>query len=119
VALDAAHLRRGRGGRRRERRRRRAGREGTGDEQPHPAPPPRRPARHSRQPRDDDDDGPSLKDAGARREEHDHLDGDDGASCYNLALTRRDARADDPTASGLFDKACQLGLVEACSAKPR
>ena len=43
-------------------------------------------------------------------------DGNDGASCYNLALTRRGASAGDATVAPLYAKACSLGLREACNA---
>ena len=45
-------------------------------------------------------------------------DGSDGPSCYDLAVTRPRTGADDPVASALFAKACQLGFAEACGSKP-
>jgi TPR repeat protein len=39
----------------------------------------------------------------------------DGASCFNLALTLRATNAADPTAAGLVAKACKLGLPQACA----
>jgi TPR repeat protein len=43
-------------------------------------------------------------------------DGNDGASCYNLATVKR-ATGDEGGAKGLFARACTLGLQEGCSAR--
>jgi hypothetical protein len=40
--------------------------------------------------------------------------GDDAAGCYDLALLRGAARADDPAVPPLLDRACGLGLPQAC-----
>ena len=42
-------------------------------------------------------------------------DGNDGASCFNLALTRRQASSNDSTIGPLLERACSLGLAEACT----
>jgi TPR repeat protein len=41
-------------------------------------------------------------------------DGNDGPSCFNLAVARRAANASDPTVAGLLAKGCELGSREAC-----
>lgn len=41
-------------------------------------------------------------------------DGNDGASCYNLAVVGG-ATGDDAAAKALFAKACTLGLAQACA----
>ena len=41
-------------------------------------------------------------------------DGNDGPSCYNLAVARRAANAADPTVAALLAKSCELGSREAC-----
>jgi uncharacterized protein len=43
-------------------------------------------------------------------------DGNDGPSCYNLAVARRSANAGDPTIATLLAKGCELGSREACDA---
>jgi TPR repeat protein len=54
--------------------------------------------------------------AKAARDYQSGCDANDGASCFNLAVTRRAANAADPTAEPLLAKACQLGLPQACTA---
>jgi TPR repeat protein len=41
-------------------------------------------------------------------------DGNDGPSCYNLAVARRAANAADATVAPLLAKSCELGSREAC-----
>jgi TPR repeat protein len=41
-------------------------------------------------------------------------DGNDGPSCFNLAVARRAANAGDPTVAALLSKGCELGSREAC-----
>jgi TPR repeat protein len=43
-------------------------------------------------------------------------DGNDGPSCYNLAMARRSANPGDPTIAALLAKGCQLASREACDA---
>jgi TPR repeat protein len=53
------------------------------------------------------------------RARHDYrigCDGNDGASCYNLAVVRRQENAADPSVQALIARACTLGLPEACAA---
>ena len=40
--------------------------------------------------------------------------GNDGPSCFNLAVARRAANAGDPTVAALLAKGCELGSREAC-----
>jgi TPR repeat protein len=54
--------------------------------------------------------------AGALRDYEAGCDGNDGVSCYNLALTRQAASAADPATAALLAKACKLGSAEACGA---
>jgi TPR repeat protein len=60
--------------------------------------------------------GGEIDIARARGDYQAGCDGNDGPSCYNLALTRREASADDPNILPLLAKACALGLPEACNA---
>jgi TPR repeat protein len=41
-------------------------------------------------------------------------DGNDAASCYNLAVIVRTARADDPSIGAPLERACSLGVADAC-----
>ena len=43
-------------------------------------------------------------------------DGNDGPSCYNLAVARRSANPGDPTVAALLAKGCELASREACDA---
>src|SRR5204862_7788012 len=43
-------------------------------------------------------------------------DGNDGPSCYNLAMARRSANPADPSVAALFAKGCELASREACDA---
>jgi TPR repeat protein len=40
--------------------------------------------------------------------------GSDAAACYDLAVTRASTRADDPSVPTLLERACGLGLPQAC-----
>jgi uncharacterized protein len=52
--------------------------------------------------------------ARARRSYEAGCQGDDAASCYDLATIHLSARADDPSVPVLLERACGLGLPQAC-----
>lgn len=57
--------------------------------------------------------------AAALRDFQSGCDGNDGPSCFNLAVARRAVNAGDPTVAPLFAKGCELGSREACDLAAR